>query len=226
MTIPEVDGRTARRAVSTRKIVRAAAELFAEQGYGSTTMDEVAEAAGVSKGTIFNNVSSKADLGALVIQTGADELAATMEDARTGLVGWDALTAITLSVMQRIDAEPSLAQVLVTELFRPSRPWSAQLPAARARLLAPLAAVLGEVADQRRTAGVTIAAEHPGNIESVAISLFGALVNATLDRLAYPGPSLDTVHNGLVAAISGLRPNGTEGSLAIRHAEPAGAHDL
>jgi AcrR family transcriptional regulator len=45
-----------------RRIVDAAAELFAEHGYASTTIDAVATAAGVSRKTVFDSVGGKAQL--------------------------------------------------------------------------------------------------------------------------------------------------------------------
>jgi AcrR family transcriptional regulator len=42
-----------------RAIVAAAARLFVEHGYGSTTVDAIAEAAGVSRKTVFTSVGSK-----------------------------------------------------------------------------------------------------------------------------------------------------------------------
>lgn len=47
---------------SREAILRAALELFAERGFGRTTMAEVAARAGVSKGLIYTHVSSKDDL--------------------------------------------------------------------------------------------------------------------------------------------------------------------
>jgi AcrR family transcriptional regulator len=53
----------ATQAVQTRRrIVASAARLFVEQGYGTTTVDAVAEAAGVSRKTVFTAVGSKLDL--------------------------------------------------------------------------------------------------------------------------------------------------------------------
>jgi AcrR family transcriptional regulator len=47
---------------SREAILRAALELFAERGFGRTTMADVAARAGVSKGLIYTHVSSKDDL--------------------------------------------------------------------------------------------------------------------------------------------------------------------
>jgi AcrR family transcriptional regulator len=45
-----------------RAIVSAAARLFVDEGYGATTIDAVAEAAGVSRKTVFTAVGGKVDL--------------------------------------------------------------------------------------------------------------------------------------------------------------------
>jgi AcrR family transcriptional regulator len=50
-------------AESTRlRIIRVATGLFVERGYGPTSVDDVAEAAGVSRATVFNAVGGKAAL--------------------------------------------------------------------------------------------------------------------------------------------------------------------
>ncbi|MGZ8814921.1 MAG: TetR family transcriptional regulator, partial [Mycobacterium sp.] len=49
-------------ATARRAIVTAASELFAAQGYGATTVDAVAAAAGVSRKTVFTAVGGKLDL--------------------------------------------------------------------------------------------------------------------------------------------------------------------
>ncbi len=45
-----------------RRIVESARELFVSRGYAGTTIDAVAEAAGVSRRTVFLSVGSKAEL--------------------------------------------------------------------------------------------------------------------------------------------------------------------
>jgi len=53
-------GRRARRQAETRaRILRAALDLFARQGYSSTTVEQITEAADVGKGTFFNYFPSK-----------------------------------------------------------------------------------------------------------------------------------------------------------------------
>jgi AcrR family transcriptional regulator len=57
---PPSDGRRARRRAETRaRILRAALDLFAKQGYSSTTVEQITDAADVGKGTFFNYFPSK-----------------------------------------------------------------------------------------------------------------------------------------------------------------------
>ena len=45
-----------------RQILGAALDVFAEKGFARATMDEIAEAAGITKGTIYLYFKSKKDL--------------------------------------------------------------------------------------------------------------------------------------------------------------------
>jgi len=66
-----------------RRIVDAAAELFAEHGYAGTTIDAVATAAGVSRKTVFDSVGGKAQLMKLAYDfaiVGDDEPAALLAE--------------------------------------------------------------------------------------------------------------------------------------------------
>ena len=54
--------RTEQAQASRAAVLAAARELFVEQGYGGTTIDQVAARAGVSKPTVFTAVGNKATL--------------------------------------------------------------------------------------------------------------------------------------------------------------------
>ena len=47
---------------SAEVLADAAAELFLEQGYGRTTVDQIAVRAGVSRATFFNYFTAKSDV--------------------------------------------------------------------------------------------------------------------------------------------------------------------
>jgi len=54
--------RRARASVTRAKILEAATELFLREGYVAATMPAIAEAAGVSRATVFNSVGGKGDV--------------------------------------------------------------------------------------------------------------------------------------------------------------------
>lgn len=58
---PPTDARSAKRAETARRITRCAQRLAADHGYEEFTLDELAEAAGVSRRTLFNYFPGKLD---------------------------------------------------------------------------------------------------------------------------------------------------------------------
>lgn len=63
--------RVEQKARTRRRLLEAAARLFAAQGFAATGLDEIAEEAGLTKGAVYSNFTSKADLALGVL----DELA-------------------------------------------------------------------------------------------------------------------------------------------------------
>lgn len=57
-----------------RRVLAAAAELFGARGVGAVTMDDVAAAAGVGKGTLYRRFGDKAGLGAALLDEREREL--------------------------------------------------------------------------------------------------------------------------------------------------------
>ena len=70
-------------------ILHAAAAAFAGQGYASTSMEDVAEASGVTKVIVYRHFDSKEELYRAILQRvfdrQAEELLVGLEDARPGL---------------------------------------------------------------------------------------------------------------------------------------------
>jgi AcrR family transcriptional regulator len=74
--------RVAQARATRRAIVDTAADLFVQQGYGATTIDAIAVAAGVSRKTVFTAVGSKAECLKLALDwaiVGDDEQVPLME---------------------------------------------------------------------------------------------------------------------------------------------------
>ncbi|MFB9777221.1 TetR/AcrR family transcriptional regulator [Brevibacterium otitidis] len=63
------------------QLMRVATEMFARSGYHTTSMDDVAEAAGVSKPVLYQHFSSKQDLYLAAIDTAAESFAEAIRSA-------------------------------------------------------------------------------------------------------------------------------------------------
>jgi AcrR family transcriptional regulator len=97
--------RTPRRA----EMVRAAARLFSERGYHGTSMQHLAEALGLQRGSLYAHIGAKQDLLFDVIDEGADRFLARAEHARAGPGrGPDKLRALLIghveTAIEHIDA--------------------------------------------------------------------------------------------------------------------------
>lgn len=62
MEKPTLDGQSARKAATRRRIVEAAARLFIQKGASAVSADEIAAAAGVSRRSFFNHFAAKDEL--------------------------------------------------------------------------------------------------------------------------------------------------------------------
>ncbi|MCF7824924.1 MAG: TetR/AcrR family transcriptional regulator [Candidatus Marinimicrobia bacterium] len=71
----------ARREQKRRDILQRAEQIFARQGFHSTTMEAVAEECGWSKGALYLHFESKEDLFFSIIIEKVDQLGRTLEDA-------------------------------------------------------------------------------------------------------------------------------------------------
>jgi AcrR family transcriptional regulator len=100
--------RERRRALTRDHLLAAAAEVFARRGYHRTTLDEIAEAAGFSKGAVYSNFAGKDDLFlALMRQRGqqlVSEFAAAAASAEDSAETVAALRAVYSAAEDRRDA--------------------------------------------------------------------------------------------------------------------------
>lgn len=137
-----------------RAIVEAAAALFVERGYGATSVDAIAEAAGVSRKTVFTSVGGKLETLKLALDwavAGDDAPIPVLErpHVRAALSEPDArriLRDFATSIVEVMGRTAALAQVLESaagldaELRALNTDWRAQ----RQRGMAFLAALLEE----------------------------------------------------------------------------------
>lgn len=63
-----------------------AMELFAHKGYYTTSINQIAESAGIAKGLLYNYFKSKEDLLTTIIENGLHELADTLDEKHDGVL--------------------------------------------------------------------------------------------------------------------------------------------
>ncbi len=64
-----------------KKILTTAVKIFSKKGFHQATMDEIAQAANVAKGTLYYNYASKSDLFRAAVTDGVDVIIGQIRDA-------------------------------------------------------------------------------------------------------------------------------------------------
>ena len=115
LELPLIEASPVERADAARnrtRILCAAERLFAERGAGCVSMDEVAEAAGVGKGTLFRRFGSRAALALAVLseheRAFQEELIRGEPPLGPGAPALERLIAFGHAVLDRLDAHAEL----------------------------------------------------------------------------------------------------------------------
>jgi len=172
-----------------RLIFDAALQLAGERGITGTTMDDVAERAGVAKGSLYYNFASKDKLFEALLCEGMGALTEALRQAREGTVGWAAIEALVTTLLARIKANTALAKVIAGDIFRTDRAWKETSFAFRHDALAEFAAAIDEAVPEAAETGATAL---------MASSVFGAALVAGLEWLLFDP---DRPQSEVVAAI-------------------------
>jgi AcrR family transcriptional regulator len=88
------------------QVVRAAWELFAEHGFEATTVDQIAEAAGMSRRTFFRYFAGKDELILDKLLEVSDRVAEALADRPAKEAAWPALRAAFDVVVKAQDEHP------------------------------------------------------------------------------------------------------------------------
>lgn len=191
-----------RREATRQKLYEAAVTLIAEQGFSATTVDEIAERAGVAKGTVYYNFASKSVLFEEMLQHGVNLLTGSLREAaeRTAAAGGGSVAALDAMVragLVFIDRYPAFTQLYVAELWRTNRTWQSTLRLVRRQAVA----VVEDVLRQGVAAGEL---SEEIDVPLTAAALVGMVLVAALDWQAFqPERSLDDVHAALSLLLQG-----------------------
>ncbi|MFJ6580435.1 TetR/AcrR family transcriptional regulator [Streptomyces sp. NPDC091368] len=197
-----MDSSSTRRQATRTKLYEAAVTLIAEQGFSATTVDEIAERAGVAKGTVYYNFKSKTELFEELLRHGVALLTASLrtaaeETAERGGSRVEALDAMIRAGLVFIDRYPAFTQLYVAELWRTNRAWNSTLLVVRQEAVAVVEGVL------REAVGAGELSEEI-DVQLTAAALVGMVLVAALDWQAFQSErSLDDVHAALSRLLHG-----------------------
>ncbi|MCB5280992.1 TetR/AcrR family transcriptional regulator [Arthrobacter sp. AL08] len=171
--------RPGRTNATKQKLFEASMELIGERGAAGVTVDEIAAAAGVSKGTVYYNFGSKSDLIAQLLRYGVDILLTGLLSVRDE--SGDPLEQMDVMIGRAMDfmAEyPSFARLWVSENWRTPSEWQETFAELRGRLLE----VVGAAIDAVAAVYPVDPAVSRGSLET---AILGACFVVGLDRQAY-----------------------------------------
>ncbi|MDU6432251.1 MAG: TetR/AcrR family transcriptional regulator [Pantoea sp.] len=177
--------RRRRKEARPSEIINAATSVFAEKGYASTNLNEVAKRAGVAKGTLYLYFATKEDLFRAVARSAFTSHLEGMDKAASELSG-SARFIIPLILNTAAEGAsnshvPAIARMVISESKKfpdLARIWHDNVVA---RVLSLLTVVLTE--GQKR------GEVRHGNALHQAFSIIGPMVTATLFREIFPEDS-------------------------------------
>jgi len=181
------------RAPTRELILAAAVHTAAVRGITGASMDEIAERAGVAKGSLYYNFPSKDAIFEEVVKDGFGRLDLALRAARHSVQGKDALRAVTMATLEVLSDNPDRAKIVAAELFRTDRPWGDAVAPARAGVVVQYRDVLREYAATRGQPVETIT-------ETAGAAFLGAIAGAGLEWLLFhPDQPLSVVADQVLA---------------------------
>lgn len=117
-------------------LLEVATQMIGERGFGSTSVDEIAERAGVAKGTVYYHFRSKTELVDALITEGLAPLAEQMRrSVDTSRPARESLQALVRTELAFIQSNRQFAKLLVRELWQEDRAWRETLVLIRERIV-------------------------------------------------------------------------------------------
>ncbi|WP_026553987.1 TetR/AcrR family transcriptional regulator [Arthrobacter sp. 35W] len=159
-----------------RAILDAALELGAQHGISGTTMDEVAERAGVAKGSVYYNFSSKDKLFEELLTAGVSQLAAVLREARLAHAGWASVESMVSAMLELIRDNRALAKLMAAEIFRTDRVWQHSILVLRREVLSEFVQAIRPLNPEPGDEGQELL---------MAASIFGASLMGGLEWLVF-----------------------------------------
>lgn len=170
-----------KREEKVKRFYRTSVELFARKGYYETTMDEIAQAMGVAKGTIYYNFENKEDLYLSVIQQGVDMLKEQLLQAISdGNSTREKIERIIKCQLDFFEQEHDLVSLFLIELFANDQQRSKRA----SKMLSDCLQIIRSTIDN----GVTDGSLRGLDPETATSSLFGMVAISAMHYIWYKLP--------------------------------------
>ena len=173
-------------------VIEAARRVFLAKGYAGATLEQIADEAGFSKGVVYSQFESKADLFLALIERRIEERAAENERIARGRAGADALLAMLRAFERDARAEAGW-QILLVEF----RVVAARDPALNRRYAAAHARTIGALAAVLRGvhARAALAPRFPVQVMAELVMAFGVgfALETTANPAGLPAPHVETM---------------------------------
>jgi len=164
-------------------LIKAARRVFAERGYGHATVDEIAEAAGLTKGAVYSNFGGKAELFYALMRERVEERLDLVADAAGTIRGnLDQVTVAVGGLLKELMMTQREWQIMFVEFWavaahdhRLQESFAIQRRDARARI----GKIIQNVADE-----LGIETEVPS--EEIAAILLGLANGVAMEQIADP----------------------------------------
>jgi AcrR family transcriptional regulator len=199
-------------------VLDAARRVFLDRGYGGATVDAIAEEAGFSKGVVYSQFGSKADMFMELLEQRITERAAQNERLAAGKPLAAAARELLLAANRDVVSEHGWAQLLVEFRTHAARDpvLNRRYADAHRRTVAELAALLARLHDRDGTPPVV-------PVTSMAEFVLAMGTGLTLERAANPGalPADDTLAL-MLRAFDGLSQPGERPAGQLIQPAPAG----
>lgn len=195
--------RPERTRITRQKLFEASMQLIGERGPAEVTVDEIAAAAGVSKGTVYYNFGSKSELIAQLLEYGVQLLEERLAPDES-LPSLQALELVLGKTLDFFAEYPSFTQLLVSEMWRTPSEWRETLTLLRERLFGLAGLTLARV-----TAAHEVREDVAPDI-IVGMTLGAALVMGLDRQVFHPNRSRDEGVRALMTVMHGYLKTPTD----------------
>lgn len=183
----EVVRRPGRTQATRLKIFEASLSLIGERGHHAVTVDEIAAAAGVSKGSVYYNFGSKSDLIGQLLRFGTDILLDRLNSAGAPPSGTrdaarERLAHMVRAALRFVDEYPAFAQLWISEMWHAPSDWRDVFVELRGEVLGVVRAAVQDVFRER---GHTDDDLPAGTVDVTASAVFGATLILAQDRQVF-----------------------------------------